>query len=67
MASTCQRRLLVPFIHQVGGHRGILLYDRETVSKPAFERELMNYRYLAPILGEFMPKFKGKSVWVSVR
>lgn len=50
---------LTPFIHQVGGHRGILLYDKRTICKPMFEREIRNYRYLAPIMGDFVPKFKG--------
>ncbi|XP_063964204.1 inositol hexakisphosphate kinase 3-like [Lytechinus pictus] len=51
--------LLTPFIHQVGGHRGILLYDSRSICKPMFEREIQNYRYLAPIMGHFIPKFKG--------
>lgn len=53
---------LTPFIHQVGGHRGILLYDKRTICKPMFEREIRNYHYLAPIMGDFVPKFKGELI-----
>ncbi|XP_071498239.1 inositol hexakisphosphate kinase 3-like [Diadema antillarum] len=55
----CKGLPLVPFIHQVGGHHGILLYDKETICKPLFQREVENYRHFSPVLGKYIPKFKG--------
>ncbi|XP_038044875.1 inositol hexakisphosphate kinase 3-like [Patiria miniata] len=50
---------LVPFVHQVGGHTGMMKYDEATVCKPVFPAELHFYEMLTPELAKFTPAFKG--------
>ncbi|XP_030854286.1 inositol hexakisphosphate kinase 2-like, partial [Strongylocentrotus purpuratus] len=55
----CRVRDLVPFVHQVGGHTGMMKYDEATVCKPVFPAELHFYEMLTPELAKFTPAFKG--------
>ncbi|XP_022090820.1 inositol hexakisphosphate kinase 3-like [Acanthaster planci] len=57
---------LVPFVHQVGGHTGMMKYDEVTVCKPVSPAELRFYETLTPELAQFTPGFKGV-VHVSVQ
>ena len=50
---------LRPFVHQVGGHSNFQQFDKYTVCKPLFSKELKFYREMPSALKPFIPKFKG--------
>ena len=51
---------LMPFLHQVGGHTGVLKYDDSTVCKPLNQSELMFYQSLPEDMVQFVPEFRGE-------
>lgn len=54
---------LHPFNHQVGGHCGVLLFDKTTICKPLVPAEYGIYETMSPALRKFVPKLKG---WINV-
>nr|XP_015197903.1 PREDICTED: inositol hexakisphosphate kinase 3 isoform X1 [Lepisosteus oculatus] len=50
---------LEPFIHQVGGHAGMMRYNETTICKPLFSNELGFYQSLPAEMQAFTPRFKG--------
>ena len=50
---------LEPFVHQVGGHTGMLRFDDSTVCKPLITRELNFYETMPTAMMEFTPEYRG--------
>ncbi|XP_014671761.1 PREDICTED: inositol hexakisphosphate kinase 1-like isoform X2 [Priapulus caudatus] len=50
---------LQPFVHQVGGHSGMMMFDETTVCKPLISRERHFYMTLPPEMKEFTPEYRG--------
>ncbi|CAH1774234.1 unnamed protein product [Owenia fusiformis] len=50
---------LEPFMHQVGGHSSMLLYNDTTVCKPYIPREHHLYQTLPSAMGHFIPEYRG--------
>ena len=51
---------LQPFAHQVGGHSNFQQFNKYTVCKPLFSKELEFYQEIPSALKPFIPKFKGE-------
>lgn len=50
---------LEPFVHQVSGHSSFQQFDKHTVCKPLFSKELKFYQEMPAALKPFIPQFKG--------
>ncbi|XP_028652482.1 inositol hexakisphosphate kinase 3-like [Erpetoichthys calabaricus] len=50
---------LRPFTHQVGGHAGIMCYDKTTICKPLVSQEQVFYESLPADLRPFTAQYKG--------
>ena len=59
-ASTPQPIYLEPFLHQVGGHSGMLRFDETTVCKPLVAREQCFYETMPEEMKEFTPQYRGR-------
>lgn len=55
----CHTVQLIPYQHQVGGHQGLLAYDKNTICKPLNEQEMKAYNSFPSELKEFIPQFCG--------
>ena len=50
---------LEPFVHQVGGHSCMLMYDDTSVCKPLINREHHFYQIMPEDMQEFTAQFRG--------
>eukprot|EP00062_Callorhinchus_milii_P009536 gi/632953434/ref/XP_007892416.1/ PREDICTED: inositol hexakisphosphate kinase 3 isoform X1 [Callorhinchus milii] len=54
-----QKRILEPFVHQVGGHTSMMKYDDTTICKPLISQEQLFYESLPQEMKPFTPQYKG--------
>ena len=59
MEGECEPVQLEPFVHQVGGHSSMLLFDDTTLCKPLISRELKFYETLPKGLRKVTPQYRG--------
>uniref|UniRef100_A0A672T6E8 Kinase n=1 Tax=Sinocyclocheilus grahami TaxID=75366 RepID=A0A672T6E8_SINGR len=55
-----KKKLLEPFVHQVGGHSCVLRFGEQTICKPLIPREHQFYKSLPAAMRKFTPQFRGK-------
>ena len=60
MEGVCDPVLLRPFLHQVGGHSLMVLFNDSTVCKPLIRRELKFYETLSNSLQRVTPEYRGR-------
>lgn len=59
MAQVYEPVQLKPFVHQVGGHSIMLMFDDQTLCKPLIKREHEFYETLPEHLKKLTPEYRG--------
>lgn len=61
MEGVCDPVLLRPFLHQVGGHSLMVLFNDTTICKPLIKREVKFYETLTNALQHVTPEYRGNN------